>query len=210
MTSSGVHFFTVLSIGISPLLAFAFIGMLWAPCAMAISYTVALRQNRPTFEALLGALIASFCLFFPWILLLAMNLKWEHSSTLLDIAYKIVYIIWGLFSIGILTVIILIWVISLIVSATTGGLFARDLLAHTPFLLFPTIIVGVNAWMWNRSRVKVLRSMSSQQGNWRNESGFIPLIYLEPFLVAYAWSVLTPLIVVGMGWGILQFTFGAS
>ena len=193
-------------IAVSPLLALAIIGIFFAPFASILSAGFAWRHGRNPWEASFGGFWASIILFLPWVCLIAKNLGWRHTNVLIELSLAAVMGIWGCFSIGILTMVGILWVFAYFLSLITGGIFAGA--AGTSILYAPLgfIVILINGLLWWRlHRVLSLTDYS----DWAPESHYVPLIYVEPFVAAYFWSVATPLILIGVGWAALNFTFGA-
>ena len=191
---------------ISPLLVLAVIGLLFAPFAAAINAVTARRRGRSAGAGALGGLVASLVLFLPWTCLLAKNLRWQHANGLIKLSYALMLVIWGVSSIGILAVVGILFVLAFVVSLISGGIFAGAVGASIFIAPLGLVVILLNVTFWWRLR-RVLAK--SDYSDWPQGEPYVPLVYLEPFLAAYFWSVMTPLILFGVAWATLTFTFGA-
>ena len=198
--------FLIASFAISPLLFLAVIGFLLAPLAALLSTANALLTGRSPWKALLGGFLASAMLFLPWVCLFLRNLGWRHANGLFEFSLTIVLGAWGVFSVGILTMVGVLWVFAFFLSLVTGGIFAGAAGASIFAAPIGFVIILVNALLWWKLR----RVLSIEDySDWPQGNMVVPLVYLEPFMAAYFWSVATPLILFGVLVVTLQFTLGA-
>ena len=97
-------------------------------------------------------------------------------------------------------------VFAFFLSLITGGVFAGAAGASIFMAPLGMGVLLVNVLFWWRLR----RVLSTQDySGWLKGESYVPLPYLEPFLAAYFWSVVTPLLLFGLAWITLTFTFGA-
>ena len=194
---------------ISPLLVLALHYwhlVLFAPFAALLSAAYASRSGRNPREALLGGFVASAVLLLPWACLFAKNLGWRYANGLIQLSLVFVLAVWGLFSIGITIVVGFLLVFAFFLSLITGGAFAGAAGASIFMAPLGMGVLLVNVLFWWRLR----RVLSTQDySGWLKGESYVPLPYLEPFLAAYFWSVVTPLLLFGLAWITLTFTFGA-
>ena len=196
----------LIPITVSPLLALAIIGIFFAPFASVVSAVVAARNGRAVWQGLLGGFTASAVLFLPWVSLTTRNLGWGPSRNVIEVTANLILYVWGLFGIGILAAVGILWVFAFFLSLVTGGIFAGAV--GTSIFIAPLglAVLSLNGFLW--WRLRHIPSRASNQ-DWPQKSPFVPLVHMELYLIAYFWSVATPLILIGVGWATLNFTFGA-
>ena len=196
----------VAALVVSPLLILAIAGVLFAPFASALSAIIAAKRGRSVWKGLLGGFVASVVLFLPWVSLTTRHLGWGFSKEIIEVSSYLILYVWGLFGIGILATVGILWIFAFLLSLVTGGIFAGAVGTSIFIVPLGLAILSLGIYMWSRSRHIPPRSSYM---DWPLESPNVPQLHMQFYLAAYLWSVATPLILLGIGWATLNFTFGA-
>ncbi len=201
-------FIAIPSIIVSPLLILAIIGLAVTPIAAIVGAVHATMQKRGALRAAWESAVLSTLFFLPWVWLMARNLEWHHSPRLIERILQTIVVIWGFTSILVFSVIVLVLGVTLFAGAAMSGGGGQGLFQFFPVLLFPAAFFGVNIWVWNRMRIRVFGGDSSQWEYLASDSNRIPNYIIDPLLCAYTWTVIGPLLILGVILASLRFTFG--
>lgn len=194
---------------VSPLVLLVVLGICLAPFAAVTNAIIAKLQGRGILINFTGGLVSSMILFLPWTCLLSNHLGWPHTRALLQVTQCLAFLGWGL-SLVVLLITELIFIIAFGVGLMTeGGVFAGAFAPYSPLLIVATGALAVSAWLWATLRKRIFDAIALEEIDWSPHSAFVPLEFMAAPIFALVWALVTPAIIVGAAYAILQFTFGS-